>query len=133
MRLCSLLLAAAFLLAGVLVPFLARYLPYLHLSLADSLPSYLLPPPHNATTKLALLQELTAFPLLGSFFWEEKIAELVMLSRYNETVQESALAVQNAINQRSFSIWYHKALAECLLKELAACEESLNKASLYSN
>ena len=42
-------------------------------------------------------------------------------------------AISDPISSRSFPIWYHKALAECLLNLFSDCENSLTWASVYAS
>jgi hypothetical protein len=41
-------------------------------------------------------------------------------------------ALSDPWNARSFPIWYHKAVSECMLKEFSECENSLTWASYYA-
>ena len=87
----------------------------------------------NSTKKLDHLTSLTKIPLVGPLFSEQKIVELTRLSQFEEAIAEAWRALESSFNVRSFSIWYHKALSECLLDQYEDCEASLSRASLYAS
>lgn len=133
----KLLGAVVSLLVLPLLFFLYKYLPYyLHDRKADlSAPIIVNAISANATTsqRLKHLEELSALPLVGQFFLEDNILELLRLNRLEEAVEKSGSAIESPLNGHSPQIWYYRALSQCLLQQLEDCELSLNRGLLYSN
>lgn len=71
--------------------------------------------------------------MVGHLFLEEKIAELMKLGRFEDVIEKSGAAIESPLNSRSFSIWYHRALSQCIMKQLDDCEGSLRQLTLFSN
>ena len=125
---------AVFFAYGVL--FMGNYLPYMleSYSLEDIIvggKNYSLP--KNTTRRLEYLDQLVNMPLVGRFFLEEKVSELISLNKFNESLLWAKKAISDPFTTRSFPIWYHKALAECFLDLYSECESSLTWASVYSS
>ena len=70
---------------------------------------------------MTYLNELTDMPFVGQLFYEDKILQLATLGRWEAVINESQTALNMSINENSFLIWYHKGLAECLMKQFEQC------------
>jgi hypothetical protein len=55
------------------------------------------------------------------------------LGRFEDVIEKSGAAIETTLNSRSFSIWYHRALSQCIMRQLEDCESSLIQATLYTN
>jgi hypothetical protein len=121
----KLLGAVLSILALPLIFFLYKYVPYyLHDRKADlASPIIVNPLNANATSsqRLKHLEELSSLPLVGQFFLEDNILELLRLNRLEEVVEKSGFAVESVLNGHSPQIWYYRALSQCLLKQLEDC------------
>lgn len=104
--------------------FMTKYLPYAFDSLSTyeiSAKGLTIRTPKNSTRRLEYLDDLVEMPIVGSFFMEQKVAELMGLNKFNETIKWAKKALLDPWNSRSFSIWYHKAISECVLKDFHEC------------
>jgi hypothetical protein len=59
--------------------------------------------------------------------------ELVSLYQFNESLHWIQKALADPFIMKSFPVWYHKALAECVLMRFSECESSLTWASFYAS
>jgi hypothetical protein len=65
------------------------------------------------TFQFEKLQALAAYPLLGQFYAERLIKEMVRRKQYEEVLVSSVIALDSIVNRRSYKIWFYKAVAEC--------------------
>ena len=59
------------------------------------------------------LLTLASYPIVGNFYAERLIKEMVLKKQWESVLEKSSIALESIINRRSYKIWYYKAVAEC--------------------
>lgn len=102
----------------ILASSLLLYTLYTYHRFVPLLVTYYLPTLNSNNSSIdVLLADLSTAPVFGHFFVEEAIYHSAIEKNWDKVLDLASSAVSTPINENRFTIWYHKALAECLLKQ----------------
>lgn len=100
--------------------FLAIYLVCLYYAYLPSLAHYY-GRKHDGFPMGHVIEHLCEAPVLGQLFMEEALFVQAGEGKWDRVRAIAEVAAQHPLHNGKFSVWYHKALAECFLQHYSEC------------